>query len=64
MLNKMRKGDKAPKGRRVATLLINGAAKMHGSDRAHLAKWLRAQAALLTKEGSDYHPKFKGEYLA
>lgn len=64
MLNKMRKGDKAPKGKRVATLEIKGVANMNWRDRSELRAWLLAQAELLTNHGHEYHPKFKGEYLA
>lgn len=64
MLNKTHKGDKAPKGKRVATLEINGASKMRPRDRVELAFWLKAQAHLLLAQGHGYHDKFKGEYLA
>ncbi len=63
MLNKMHKGDKAPKGKRVATVQIDGAGDMPLDARKVLANWLRAQADLLVKKGGDYGPKFKGEFL-
>lgn len=63
MLNKMRQGDKAPKGKPVATVQINGAGDMLPEERDNLAKWLRSQATMLTKQGDEYAPRFTGRYL-
>ncbi len=63
MLNKMHKGDKAPKGKAVASVEIKGAGDMLVAERVVLANWLRAQAALLLTDGCDYDRKFKGEFL-
>lgn len=63
MLNPTHKGDAGPSGKAAATLHIIDADKMTARGRKRIAAWLRAQADLITAEGDNYAPRFRGRYL-
>ena len=63
MLNKTHKGEAQIKEKAAAILTINDADKMTPAGRKHIADWLRRQAAMITRDGDNYAPRFRGRYL-
>ena len=63
MLNKLHKGDTQPKEKAAAVLTVLDADKMTAAGRKRIAAWLRSQADMITAEGDNYAPRFRGRYL-
>jgi hypothetical protein len=51
------------KEKSAAIVTIKEADRMTPAGRRRVAKWLRAQADMLVKEGKNYSPRFTGRYL-
>jgi hypothetical protein len=47
----------------AATLTIHEAAMMTPTGKKEIAEWLRKQAKMLVKEGSNYSTRFRASYL-
>lgn len=52
------------KDKSIAILTIRDAARMTERERQGIAKWLRAHADQILKEGPRYSKRFTGRYLA